>query len=108
MNEIKRIDPTARYSAASVHAGVVYLAGQVAAHDHLDAAGQTQEVLNTIDALLEKAGTHKKRILMAQIFLADMADYAAMNGVWDAWVDRESPPSRATVGRRFESFHTDH
>ena len=34
---------------------------------------------------------------MAQIFLADMADYAGMNATWDAWVAPGALPSRATV-----------
>ena len=33
---------------------------------------------------------------MAQIWLADMADFEAMNSVWDAWVDTANPPARAT------------
>ena len=34
---------------------------------------------------------------MAQIFLADLADFAGMNAVWDAWVSADSKPCRATV-----------
>jgi enamine deaminase RidA (YjgF/YER057c/UK114 family) len=34
---------------------------------------------------------------MAQVFLSDMSDYAGMNVVWDAWVDKSNTPSRATV-----------
>ena len=37
------------------------------------------------------------RILMAQIFLADFADFAGMNEVWDAWVPAGHAPPRATV-----------
>jgi len=37
---------------------------------------------------------------MAQIFLADMADYAGMNAAWDAWVAPGALPSRATVQAR--------
>ena len=33
---------------------------------------------------------------MAQVWLADIADFAAMNSVWDAWVDSVNPPARAT------------
>ena len=43
-----------------------------------------------------EAGSDKSRILMAQIWLADMADFEAMNSVWDAWVDTANPPARAT------------
>ena len=32
-----------------------------------------------------------------QIFLADLADFAAMNRAWDAWLDPRHKPARATV-----------
>ncbi len=94
---IDRYDVGARMSEMAVHAGTVYLAGQVAADDTQDAAGQTRQVLAAIDALLARAGTDKTRILRAQIFLADIADFAAMNSAWDAWVVPGHAPPRATV-----------
>jgi enamine deaminase RidA (YjgF/YER057c/UK114 family) len=84
-------------SEASVHNGIVYLAGQVADDASADAAGQTRQVLAAIDALLAQAGSDKTRILRAQIFLADIADFAAMNSAWDEWVPAGNAPSRATV-----------
>ena len=39
------------------------------------------QVLAAIDALLARAGTDKSKILRCQIFLADLADFAAMNEV---------------------------
>ena len=62
-----------------------------------DIRGQTAEVLAAIDKLLQEAGTDKSRILMAQIFLADLADFEGMNAVWDAWVAPGNTPPRATV-----------
>ena len=97
MSEIKRFDVGARMSEMAVHNGVAYLAGQVAADARLDAQGQTANVLAQIDALLARAGTDKSRILMAQIFLADVTDFAAMNAAWDAWVAGGATPPRATV-----------
>ena len=58
---------------------------------------QTREVLGAIDALLAKAGTDKTKILRAQIFLADIADFPGMNAVWDTWVVAGHTPPRATV-----------
>ena len=49
------------------------------------------------DALLERAGSHKTKVLRAQIFITDLADFAAMNAVWDAWVVPGQTPARATV-----------
>jgi len=97
MSELQRFDVGPRMSEMAVHNGVAYLAGQVASDSSLDAAGQTANVLAQVDALLERAGTDKSRILMAQIFLADVADFPAMNAAWDAWVAGGSTPPRATV-----------
>ena len=97
MAEIKRLHAAARYSEGSIHAGTVFLAGQVAVGGGTTIEAQAAEVLASIDKLLHEAGTSKSRILMAQIYLADMADYAGLNSVWDRWVDKSSTPSRATV-----------
>lgn len=94
---IKRIDPGPRLSQAVVHGDTVYVAGQVAADASADCAGQTRQILNQIDALLAQGGSDKSRILWANVWLADMADYAAMNGAWEAWVPKGQAPARATV-----------
>jgi len=95
---IQRIQVGPRMSQAVVHHGTVYLAGQVA----LDNAGrpvadQTREILDRIDALLAVVGSGKDRLLSATIYLADIAHFAEMNAVWDAWVDPANTPARATV-----------
>jgi len=100
MSELQRFDVGPRMSEMTVHNGVAYLAGQVAADASKDAQGQTADVLAQIDALLARAGTDKSRILMAQIFLADVADFPALNAAWDAWVATGSTPPRATVEAR--------
>jgi enamine deaminase RidA (YjgF/YER057c/UK114 family) len=100
MSEIQRFDVGARLSEMSVHNGTVRLAGQVAADCHQDITGQTRQVLAAIDALLARAGSDKSKILMAQIFIADLADFPAMNAVWDAWVVAGQTPPRATVQAR--------
>lgn len=94
---IQRFDVGPRMSEAAIHNGTVYLAGQVAEQAGADIAGQTAQVLAAIDALLARAGTDKSKILMTQIFLADLADFPAMNAVWDAWVAPGHTPPRATV-----------
>ncbi len=92
---ITRIQPGARMSEAVIHGDTVYLAGQVGEPGE-DVTAQTKTTLAEIDALLAQAGTDKSRILMATIWLADIADFDAMNAVWDAWVDKANPPARAT------------
>lgn len=92
---IQRFQKDHRMSQAVVHNGVVYLAGQVG-EPHEDVAAQTRTALAEIEALLAEVGSDKSKILMATIWLADMADFETMNSVWDAWVDQEHPPARAT------------
>ncbi|MEH3107394.1 MAG: RidA family protein [Sphingomonas fennica] len=92
---ITRLDPGPRMAQAVIHGDTVYLAGQVG-EPGTSVAEQTRAVLAQVDDLLARAGSSKDRILTATIWLADMADFAAMNAVWDDWVDRANPPARAT------------
>lgn len=89
--------PGARMSQITAHNGTLYLAGQVAADASADAAGQTQQILEQIDALLAEGGSDKGQLLSATIWVTDMADFDAMNGAWDAWVEPGRPPVRACV-----------
>jgi enamine deaminase RidA (YjgF/YER057c/UK114 family) len=95
MTPINRIESGARMSNAVVHNGTVYLAGQVGEPGD-DVATQTRTILAEIDRLLALAGSDKTRILMAQIWLADISTFDQMNAVWDAWVPQGHTPSRAT------------
>ena len=94
---IQRFDVGPRLSEMAIHNGTVYLAGQVPEDESLPIEGQTAQVLSAVDALLKRAGTDKQKILMAQIFLADLADFDGMNVAWDAWVAANAAPPRATV-----------
>lgn len=95
MADIKRIECGPRMSEAVIHNGVVYLAGQVG-NPGDSVADQTRAVLAQVDRLLSEAGTDKTRILKAQIWLADITDFAEMNAVWDTWVPQGHCPARAT------------
>ncbi len=94
---IQRYETGPRMSEMTVHAGVAYLAGQVAEDANADITGQTQQVLAQIDALLAQTGSDKSKILRAQIFLVNIADFSAMNAVWETWVVPGHTPARATV-----------
>jgi enamine deaminase RidA (YjgF/YER057c/UK114 family) len=96
---IKRFNVENRFSDMAIFNGVAYLAGQVANDLSQDIIGQMCEVLSIVDRLLALANSDKSRILMTTIYLADLADYAGMNTVWDAWVaDMQGhAPPRATV-----------
>ena len=92
---IQRIGSGPRMSQAVIHGDTVYLAGQVGAPGE-SVTAQTKAVLASVEALLAQAGSDKSKILTATIWLADMADFAEMNAVWDVWIDGKDAPARAT------------
>jgi len=95
--DIKRLHVGKTLSEAAIHNGTVYLAGQIAEDLTQGIEGQTREVLGHIDRLLSEAGSDKSRILMCQIYLADMKEFGGMNTVWNEWVSEDNSPPRATV-----------
>jgi enamine deaminase RidA (YjgF/YER057c/UK114 family) len=94
---IERLHVGPRLSQIAIHGNVLYSAGIVADDPSADAAGQTRQILARIDQYLAEGGSDKTKILSATIWLADIKDYAAMNGVWDAWVAKGNTPPRACV-----------
>jgi enamine deaminase RidA (YjgF/YER057c/UK114 family) len=97
---ITRYQPGKRLSAAVKHNNTLYLAGQVANDPNASVEAQTKDILAQIDALLAEAGSDKSKLLMVNIYLPNMADFAAMNTAWDAWVDKQNLPARATIEAR--------
>lgn len=94
MSDITRAHTGPRMSQIVTHNGTVYLAGQVGDPSD-DVTQQTKTCLEKVDALLAEAGSDKTRILQCVIWLADMADFARMNAVFDAWVPQGHTPARA-------------
>jgi len=90
------------YSQAVKTNGFVYASGQVAidpATGQFVDGGiveQTEQVLRNLTAVLEAAGTSLDQVIKTTVFLADMADFAAMNEVYAKFFGSE-PPARATV-----------
>jgi enamine deaminase RidA (YjgF/YER057c/UK114 family) len=91
---IKRIENGRRMSQAVVHGNTVYLAGQVG--EGATVADQCRSALAEVDRLLAAAGSNKSKILQTIIYLSDMSTFAEMNAVWEAWVDPDNTPARAT------------
>jgi enamine deaminase RidA (YjgF/YER057c/UK114 family) len=95
---IERKEVGARMSQIVVHGDTVYLAGIVArANKGKSVTEQTKEIVATIDSYLAQAGTNKTKLLSANIWITDMAKFAEMNAVWDAWVAPGQTPARACV-----------
>ena len=94
---IQRHNVGKRLSEIVVHGNTAYLAGEVPDDTTKDITGQTEQVLAKIDRLLAQVGSDRTKILSAQIFIADMAEFAGMNAAWDKWVAQGHTPARATI-----------
>jgi len=97
MTTIVRMETAQRMSKIVIHNDTIYLCGQVADNTDQGAGPQTQSMLAKVDALLAQAGSDRKHLLSATIYLKDMKDFNAMNEVWDSWVPAGYAPARACV-----------
>ena len=91
---ITRLDVGSRMSGAYIHVNTVYLAGQVGEVESV--SDECKSSLAEVDRLLAASGSSKSKILQTIIYLADIADFAEMNAVWEGWIDPANPPARAT------------
>lgn len=91
---IKRVEPNHRRSRAVVVNGMVHIGGQFASDTSGDIRAQTAETLAKLDALLAECGSDRSHLVSVVIWLRDMADFAGMNEIYDAWIDPANPPTR--------------
>ena len=102
--KIERHETGPRMSKAVIHGDTVYLAGILADSPKRKNMGeQTSNILSQIDGFLAMAGTNKTKLLSANIWITDMAQFAEMNTVWDAWVSPGNTPAWATVEAKLAS-----
>ena len=100
--KIERHETGPRMSKVVIHGDTVYLAGIVAdSPKGKSMAEQTRSILSQIDSFLATAGATK--LLSANIWITDMANFAEMNTIWDAWVSPGNTPARATVEAKLAS-----
>ena len=97
---IQRFSTTGRLSKALKADGKVYLSGLTSRNKAADVTAQTADILKQIDGYLAEVGTDKTRLVKVNIWLADIAEFDAMNAAWDAWVSPDHLPARATVEAR--------
>ena len=82
--------PLARghYSQAIVHAGVVYVAGQLPIvpgdpdRKLADFESQAEQVISNVFAIVQAAGSSPERILRATVYIADIAHWPAFNAIY--------------------------
>ena len=90
------------YSQAVAAGGLVFVSGQIPldpATGELvegDVAAQTERVLENLGAVLEAAGLGFGDVIKTTIYLADTADFAAVNEVYARCFPTD-PPARATI-----------
>ncbi len=105
-SDLQIIEPDSELpiSTGVVHAGLFYVSGHVGFWPGTskpiagDLAGQTRQTLQDLDAAMEKAGTHRGRIVTMRVFLAEVQrDFAEMNLVFREWIG-DHRPARTTVG----------
>ena len=97
MSRIIRTEPNPVLSKAVEFHGFLYLQGCTAHDLSKDIKGQTVEVLEQIDALLEAHGTDKTRLLQALIWVKDIRDRESVNAVWQNWLPANAAPARSCV-----------
>jgi 2-iminobutanoate/2-iminopropanoate deaminase len=91
----------APYSQAISANGFVFVSGQLGLvpGDTAISGGisdQTEQVFANLKAILEEAGTGLERLVKTTVFLQNLDDFQAMNGVYAKHVG-EQPPARATI-----------
>lgn len=99
---IQRLDGSPRMSMGVRHKDTIYFAvTPLAPYDGtLSAAEQCKQLFEKAQGRLDQLGSNRSRLLFVAIILADMADFDAVNQVWDGWIDQTNPPARACFQAR--------
>ena len=91
----KKPEQTPLFSPAVSYGNLLFLSG-IGAHFAGDIKAHTKHVLDEIQQKLEASGSSMEKVLKAQVYLADLKDYAGMNEVFSGRFGAE-PPVRTTV-----------
>ena len=97
--------PGLPFSSATRVGDVLYLSGQIGVRPgtlELVPGGigpETRRTMETIRSILEYAGSSMDRVFKCTVFLADMADYAAMNAVYAEFFPGDKPARSALAAR---------
>lgn len=93
---IKRINPSPRWSDATVFNGIGYFV-EIAEDCSKDFASQTAQIFAQTEKTLDLIGSDKSRLLSATIYLADLQDFSVFNQAWQQWLPEGCAPSRACM-----------
>jgi len=92
---IRRINPQAQWSDAVVHHGVAYFVEVPEGGNDLQS--QTAALFAQAERTLALCSSDKSQLLQATIYLKHMADRAAFNALWQAWLPEGCAPARVCV-----------
>ncbi len=95
--EITRINPTKRWSDATIYNGIAHFVEIAEADPPGDIASQVGRILAQAEKRLAGMGSDKTRILSATIYLTDFANLGKLNEIWDSWFPQGTAPSRSCV-----------
>lgn len=85
------------YSQAIAHNGLIFVSGQLpidpstGAFPERGVEAQTRQSLTNIKSILEQAGSGMDKVVKTTVLLADMGDFAAMNGVYAEFFSEPYP-----------------
>ena len=89
------------YSQAIKHGDVVYTSGQIAIDPEVgdiaakDIAGQAEQVMKNLCAVLQAAGSSADLVIKTTCFLVDMKDFAVFNEIYSKYFTQK--PARSCV-----------
>ena len=98
---ITRINPQAEWSDTVIYKHTAYFVE--VPEGGSDISSQTQAVLAQAERTLALAGSDKSHLLMATICIKHMADRAALNAVWAAWLPAGCAPARICISAEMAS-----
>jgi enamine deaminase RidA (YjgF/YER057c/UK114 family) len=94
----KRPEKTPLFSGVTSYGGLVFVAG-IGAHFEGDIKAHTRHVLDEIQKRLEAVGSSMEKVVKANVYLNDLADYAGMNEMFQGRFGPE-PPVRTTIAAK--------
>ena len=96
--------PVGPYNQAVQAAGLLFCSGQIALDPVSgemvgsgDVEAETRQVLANLQAVLVAAGSGAARVVRTTVYLADLADFARVNAIYDEVFGRGVAPARACV-----------
>ncbi len=90
-------NPRAPYSEGVRYGGLLFLAGKTGGAGERGVQPETRRALESIQEALERFGSSMDRVLKCTVFLADMAEWGAMNEVYAEFFP-DNKPARTAVG----------